>query len=201
VLEEACRQTRAWQQLGPGAADLQVNVNLHVVQIVPQKLAAQVCRVLAATGLAATSLNVEISEGVLLQGTATAFATLGELRALGLGVCLDDFGTGYSSLANLPSFPVTTLKIDRSFVGDLHQSGPLAIVEAMTSLAHNLGIAVVAEGLETEEQLAALRRMGCEQAQGFLLSRPLPGADAFSLLAGAVPWQERCFSSLAAKLQ
>jgi predicted signal transduction protein with EAL and GGDEF domain len=167
VLREACRQLRAWQRDLPGAAGLKMYVNLHALQFVQRLLAAQIEEVLAETGLCPASLGLEIVESALLRETAAAHETLRELRDLGLTLCIDDFGTGYSSLSYLHRFPVTTLKIDRSFVSTIRGNARAPIVESVTSLAHSLRLDVVAEGVETEFQLATVRQLGCDYAQAF----------------------------------
>jgi diguanylate cyclase (GGDEF)-like protein/PAS domain S-box-containing protein len=189
VLREACRQLRAWQRELPGAAGLKMYVNLHALQLMQRLLAAQIVEVLGDAGLDASSLGLEIVEGALLNETTAVHETLRELRDLGLTLCIDDFGTGYSSLSYLHRFPVTTLKIDRSFVSTLRGDAKAPIVESVTSLAHSLRLDVVAEGVETELQLATVRQLGCDFAQGFLFSPPVDGAAATALLlAQPAPW-------------
>jgi EAL domain-containing protein (putative c-di-GMP-specific phosphodiesterase class I) len=200
VLCEACRQLRDWQRDLPGAARLKMYINLHALQFVQRLLAAQIAEVLAENGLDAASLGLEIVEGALLRETVAARETLCELRDLGLTLCIDDFGTGYSSLSYLHRFPVTTLKIDRSFVSTIRCDTKAPIVESVTSLAHSLRLDVVAEGVETEFQLATVRQLGCDYAQGFLFSPPVEGAAAALLLTvQPAPWShyfaEACSSS------
>jgi diguanylate cyclase (GGDEF)-like protein/PAS domain S-box-containing protein len=189
VLGEACRQLRTWQQTFTAAADLKVYINLHALQFAQRALAAEIARVLTETGLEPASLGLEIVESALLGETEAAHETLRELRALGLNLCIDDFGTGYSSLSYLHRFPVTTLKIDRSFVSTIRGGSEAAIVGSVTSLAHSLGFDVVAEGVETELQLETVRRLGCDFAQGFLFSRPVDRLATAALLAARPsPW-------------
>jgi EAL domain-containing protein (putative c-di-GMP-specific phosphodiesterase class I) len=139
---------------------------------------------LAQTGLPADRLALEITEGTVMDNPEAAAATLRELAAMGIGISIDDFGTGYSSLGYLNRFPVRDLKIDRSFVRELDTGGDgAAIVTAIIGLAHSLGVKVVAEGVETAEQLAFLIAQGCDAAQGFYLSRPIPIAPFGALLA------------------
>jgi len=143
--------------------------------------------VLAETGLPPNRLELEITEGLLLQDTAATLATIGRLRALGVGVALDDFGSGYSSLSYLRRFPFSKLKIDRSFVAEMTaDAGTAAIVQAVMALGRSLAMRVVAEGVETEEQLALLRAMNCDEVQGYLLGRPGP-AEAFERLVALTP--------------
>jgi EAL domain-containing protein (putative c-di-GMP-specific phosphodiesterase class I) len=134
-------------------------------------------------------LHVEITESVILEHAGPAQDMLARLRELGVVLCMDDFGTGYSSLGYLHRFPIDELKIDRSFVARMELDPRNAqLVQAIVALARNLGVKVVAEGVETREQLAALRALGCDFAQGFLFSRALPEADADALLARAPRW-------------
>jgi diguanylate cyclase (GGDEF)-like protein len=173
VLRTACRQAAAWrQQFGRG---LPVSVNLAARQLTRPGLAAQVLVALGEAGADPADLVLEITEHGVLEDFAAAFRHLQEVRALGVRVAVDDFGTGWSSLSYLQRLPVDQLKIDRSFVATLGVEGPsMAIVGSLVSLAHGLGLTVVAEGVETDEQLAELRRLGCDSAQGFLLARPAP---------------------------
>ena len=143
---------------------------------------------LAASGLAAGRLELEITESVLLERSEANVATLHRLRALGVRIALDDFGTGYSSLGYLRSFPFDKIKIDRSFVRELGDSSDcLAIVRAVAGLGASLGICTTAEGVETEAQLDRIRAEGCTEAQGFLMSRPVPAGEVMRFLAAAPP--------------
>jgi len=171
VLRTACRQAAAWRrQFGRG---LPVSVNVASRQLTRPGLATQVLVALGEAGAEPGDLVLEITEHGVLEDFAAAFRHLQEVRALGVRVAVDDFGTGWSSLSYLQRLPVDELKIDRSFVATLGVEGPsMAIVGALVSLAHGLGLNVVAEGVETEEQLAELRRLGCDSVQGYLLARP-----------------------------
>ncbi|HEU5449001.1 MAG TPA: EAL domain-containing protein [Acidimicrobiia bacterium] len=173
VLRTACRQAAAWRrELGRG---LPVSVNIAARQLTRPGLATQVLVALGEAGANPDDLVLEITEHGVLEDFAAAFRHLQEVRALGVRVAVDDFGTGWSSLSYLQRLPVDELKIDRSFVATLGVEGPsMAIVGALVSLAHGLGLTVVAEGVETDEQLAELRRLGCDSVQGFLLARPAP---------------------------
>ncbi|MBW3572793.1 MAG: EAL domain-containing protein [Gemmatimonadetes bacterium] len=185
VLREACRQMREWNRRY-GAA-LSVNVNLSPRQFGDPGLVADVADALRETELPAAFLKLEITENLLMADAAGAGATLEELKALGVDLCIDDFGTGYSSLSYLHRFPIDTLKVDRSFIARLggdEQSEQ--IVRTILVLARTLGLRAVAEGVETAEQAASLRAMGCEYAQGFRFSHPVAG-DA----AGALIWRQR----------
>ena len=137
---------------------------------------------LAETGLDAGSLDLEITESVLMDQSETGIRTLRRLRALGVRLVLDDFGTGYSSLSYLKHLPLDTIKIDRSFVAGIEEQADRSIVEAVVALAHGLGIGVVAEGIETERQAERLLELGCDLGQGYLFSRPVTAAKTARLL-------------------
>jgi len=173
VLREACRQLRAWRDAGyevPRCA-----VNLSARQFGSESLFDDVLASIATAGLEADLLEVEITESVLMADPDRANRILQRLHALGVHISIDDFGTGYSSLAYLKRFPAQTLKIDRSFVRGLpHDRDDATITQAVIALSHSLGLQVVAEGVETNEQLDFLRRLGCDQVQGYLLDRPMP---------------------------
>lgn len=184
VLREACRQLQEWHQRYPDARPLSVSVNLSGRHFAQPDLAEHLRRTLRATGLQGDCLGLEITESVLLDTTEASHEALHELRRDGTRLYLDDFGTGYSSLSYLHRFPIDALKIDRSFVTSLRPGGQgQEIVRTILSLAQNLDIHVVAEGVETAEQLAALKALRCEYAQGYAFSPPLPGAQAEALLA------------------
>ena len=169
VLRQACRDAAAW----PGK--LTVSVNLSAVQFRNTSLALTVASALGASGLDAKRLDLEITETVLLQQDRGVLTILHQIRDLGARISMDDFGTGYSSLSYLRSFPFDKIKIDRSFIQELGKKGDsTAIVRAVTRLAGNLGMATIAEGVETSEQLEILRAEGCTQVQGYLFSRPKP---------------------------
>jgi diguanylate cyclase (GGDEF)-like protein len=173
VLSMACHQAAAWRrEFGRG---LPVSVNIAARQLTRPGLATQVLVALGEAGAEPDDLVLEITEHGVLEDFAAAFRHLQEIRALGVRVAVDDFGTGWSSLSYLQRLPVDELKIDRSFVATLGVEGPsMAIVGSLVSLAHGLGLTVVAEGVETEEQLTELRRLGCDRVQGYLLARPAP---------------------------
>jgi EAL domain-containing protein (putative c-di-GMP-specific phosphodiesterase class I) len=182
VLDAACRQMRAWRDAG-----LQVPrcaVNLSARQLVTDTLVDDVARALADHRLGAEALEVEITESVLMADPERANRTLQALHGMGVHVSIDDFGTGYSSLAYLKRFPAQTVKIDRSFVSGLPQDrDDAAITQAVIAMAHSLGLEVVAEGVETKAQLDFLLRLGCDQAQGYLISRPVPADQLQRMLA------------------
>ncbi|MCK1652601.1 EAL domain-containing protein [Bradyrhizobium sp. 149] len=179
VLRSACTDAATWPD------DVDVAVNLSPVQFKNPTLIASVTEALAASGLDARRLELEITESVLLQNTEATLTTLHELRAMGVRISLDDFGTGYSSLSYLRSFPFDKIKIDRSFVSELAtREDSMAIIRAVTGLGRSLGIVTTAEGVENDAQLELLRREGCTQAQGYLFSKPRPASDVAIMLDG-----------------
>ena len=184
VLGEACRQMRQWQLLSPADGQLPINVNLSGKQFMQPDLLDQIQAVLRETGLDPRSLKLEITESVVMDNIETATDTLEQLRALGVELGIDDFGTGYSSLSYLQRFPVGTLKIDRSFISRITESdGTAEIIRTIMKLAQTLGMDVVAEGVETEQQRAQLRALECESGQGYYFSMPMDrdAAEAFFL--------------------
>jgi diguanylate cyclase (GGDEF)-like protein len=177
VLRTACAQAAKWSE------PVGVSVNLSAVQFKSPNLVQVVLNALAASALPPSRLDLEITESVLLQDEANTLATLHRLRNLGVRVSMDDFGTGYSSLAYLRSFPFDKIKIDRSFVRDMpERADSRAIIRAVTSLAVSLKIGTVIEGIETEEQLAMAKAEGCDEAQGFLFSKPMPEREVAEFL-------------------
>jgi diguanylate cyclase (GGDEF)-like protein len=187
VLEQAAEQAVIWRGRGGTSGEpLTVAVNLSARQLSRGDLPEEVGAVLAAAGLEPERLLIEITESMLMENTQATLATLRALRELGVRLVLDDFGTGYSSLSYLERFPIDALKIDRSFVAGLDSGGSAAIVTAIVSMAHSLGMTVTAEGVETEDQLEQLRRLGCEYAQGFFFGRPAP-PESHDRLLGATP--------------
>jgi len=189
VLRRACHEVRTWQQKYPDGDRLTVSVNLSAKQFHHSDLVDTIRGAITDSGLPGESLGIEITEGVLIDNTSTAGAMLGEMRKLGARIYLDDFGTGYSSLSYLQRFPIDAVKIDRSFVSRL---GPKAegheIVQAIVTLAHNLGMRVIAEGIESSDQLALLRRLKCGYGQGWLFSKPIPHEEASELLLQETRW-------------
>jgi EAL domain-containing protein (putative c-di-GMP-specific phosphodiesterase class I) len=172
MLEEACREAASWSGNGKAPA---VSVNLSARQLSRIDLVESVDAALRESGLDPDRLWLEITESVLMEDADATVVALERLRALGVHLSVDDFGTGYSSLAYLRRFPVDALKVDRSFVAGLGRDPEdSAIVEAVVSMAHSLRLSVVAEGVETDEQLARLRDLGCELAQGFYFAAPVP---------------------------
>jgi diguanylate cyclase (GGDEF)-like protein len=189
VLREACRQLEKWQDASSRDDPLRMSVNVSARQFAQPGFVAEVGRVVAESRIAPGSLKLEITESILMQDPDTAAAMLAELRAQQVEVCIDDFGTGYSSLSYLLRFPASTLKIDQSFVADLATGGPpVEMVRTIVALGRNLGMDVVAEGVETVEQLEVLRQVGCDSVQGFLLSRPVDAEAAGRLLLTPPGW-------------
>jgi diguanylate cyclase (GGDEF)-like protein/PAS domain S-box-containing protein len=181
VMRAACQQNQAWQQAGLGK--LCVAVNLSARQFGAANLIAEIRAVLAETGLPPGCLEIELTESLFMSDVTLAVELLHAMKALGINLSIDDFGTGYSSLSYLSRFPIDVLKIDRSFVAEItRDSNDAAIVASIIALAHNLKLAVIAEGVETEEQLDYLRRHGCDEMQGYYFSRPLPAAEFEALL-------------------
>jgi EAL domain-containing protein (putative c-di-GMP-specific phosphodiesterase class I) len=181
VLREACRQNRAWQ-----LADLprmRMAVNLSAYQFRKKDLPEFVASVLKETGMDASCLEIEVTESVVMHNPAEAALILERLHAQGIHISVDDFGTGYSSLSYLKQFRLDTLKIDRSFVRDISSDADdVAIVKSVIALAHGLRLQVIAEGVETNEQVDYLRQLGCDQYQGYLCSKPLPAAEFEAML-------------------
>ncbi|CAA9324362.1 MAG: diguanylate cyclase/phosphodiesterase (GGDEF & EAL domains) with PAS/PAC sensor(s) [uncultured Chloroflexia bacterium] len=184
VLREACGQLARWRAEFP-RTELNMNVNLSSQQFMHEGLVQEVEGALLQHGLSPRNLNLEITESLLMHPIASVDVVVEQLLALGVGLCLDDFGTGYSSLGYLRRFPARVLKIDRGFVQDIDVDEKGAhLVEAVVMMAHKLDMRAVAEGVETEVQLARLRELGCEYGQGYLFAKPLTTEQAGLLLAG-----------------
>ena len=184
VLEQACCQLRAWQEQFALPRPLSVHVNLSVKQLTCGDIAEQINHILSQTYLDPSCLNLEITESMLMDYSDSAILTLRQLKALGISLSLDDFGTGYSCLSYLHQFPLDILKIDGSFVNRIQQdSDSTKIVQTIVWLAQHLGLATVAEGIETSEQLSYLRDIGCQYGQGYLFSKPLTRESAEQLIA------------------
>ena len=182
VIHSACRQIRAWQDAGLAPVTIAVNVSAH--QVAAGNVPAVVRAALEESALEAHWLSVEITESVLMKEAELAEQQITQLRAMGIVVALDDFGTGYSSLAYLSRFALDKIKIDQSLVRHVtDDTKSAAIASATIALAHGLGLTVVAEGVETQEQLDFLRAAQCDQIQGYLFSRPVPAARIRELLA------------------
>ena len=184
VLREACRQMRQWQERFPAMHDLTISVNLSGKQFAQARLVEDVDQALKESGLAPGRLRLEITESTVMENAPSAMAMIDQLRGLNVKIDIDDFGTGYSSLSYLQRFEVDNLKIDRSFVSAMASDGGenAEIVRTIVTLAHNLGMDAVAEGVETPEQLRMLREIGCGSVQGYLFAEPVTQDEAGRLL-------------------
>jgi diguanylate cyclase (GGDEF)-like protein/PAS domain S-box-containing protein len=197
VLEQACRQAARWYPMRPDAAPFRVSVNLSAVQIAKRGFADTVEAVLRNTGLDASCLSLEITESVLLADSEALTQTLRALKASGVRLVIDDFGTGYSALGYLSRLPLDALKIDRSFVIGLGiHSRDTAITQAIIGMSRALSLEVVAEGVETPLQIAELRRLGCNLAQGFHFSRPVAPEEITKMLQSAPTWGQSTTSAV-----
>jgi EAL domain-containing protein (putative c-di-GMP-specific phosphodiesterase class I) len=184
VLEEACRVGTRLLGTNGSHPHIRMNVNLSERQLrMGEALVREVAETLATTGLPPELLTLEVTETVLVRERDPAFATLDGLKQLGVGLAIDDFGTGYSSLSYLRYLPVSMLKIDKSFVADLQDGVDEKIVRWMVSLGSALDMSVCAEGVETRQQKAALLELGCDSAQGYLFSRPVPEGELVEAIA------------------
>ncbi|MDY0002382.1 MAG: EAL domain-containing protein [Polyangia bacterium] len=189
VLLNAARQLKRWQTELPSHRDLTVNVNLSARQLNDRQLVGSVSKILEETQIPAHSLRLEITESVLMEDRTSAMKLLRELKSLKVQLSIDDFGTGYSSFSHLELFPISSLKIDRSFIHRMGLAGEHPdVVDTIITLGRNLGLHVVAEGVETDGQLAQLRQLRCEFAQGFLFSPPLGSQQAEELLVRNPRW-------------
>jgi EAL domain-containing protein (putative c-di-GMP-specific phosphodiesterase class I) len=193
VLDRACAQAAAWQKAG--LPRIPIAVNVSGVQFQRQDLAEVVRRKLAQHGVDSSMLHIEITETAIVAAHDRAIALLGQLRDLGVRLALDDFGTGYSSLSYLKSFPIDTVKIDRSFVAEMLTDHTTAsIVKAIVSMTRILGLSVIAEGVEDEAQFGFLEQIGCDAVQGYFISAAIPPAKFEKLLEeceGATRWRGR----------
>lgn len=184
VLEEASRQLREWQEQFPSNPPLTMNVNLSKAQLMETHFVEDCARFLQNCGVAPKTIKLEVTESIIMGATDSVTPILFKLRELGLGLSMDDFGTGHSSLSCLSHFPIDVLKIDRAFIKTIEtERGFSAIVQAIITLAHNLNMLVVAEGIETPEQVAQLQALECDLAQGFLFAKPVPANEAAELIA------------------
>ena len=183
VLGEACRRMAKWRSLSPSANSLVISVNVSPVQLMGDRLMDDVRAALEASALDPSALTLEVTESVLVERSDALGARLEALRASGVMIAMDDFGTGYSSLASLTQLPVDTLKIDRSFVREMHGTGAgAAVVRSVVDLGTDLGLNTVAEGIESEEQLEALSKLGCDLGQGFYFARPMGDDDVAAMI-------------------
>ena len=189
VLREACRQLKQWQDEYAPEPPLTVSVNLSSRQFSQPSLINQIRQILTETGVDAHCLKLEITESAIMENTESAMDMLLQIKAMGIQLSVDDFGTGYSSLGYLYRFPMDVLKIDRSFISRVDIDGEkLELVRTIITLAWNLGMDVVAEGVETTKQLAQLKALKCEYAQGYLFSKPLPRLEAAKLIPQVQPY-------------
>lgn len=196
VLRQACRQTRQWQGKFPNNPPLTISVNFCNHHFWHPELIQEISQTLQETGLDAHSLKLEITESVMMEDAQSTNTLLSQLQALNVELYVDDFGTGYSSLSRLHYFPICMLKIDRSFVSRMGideksdaKAANILIVEAIVTLAHKLGLAVTAEGVETAEQLTQLKKLNCNYGQGYLFSQPLDAEAAEALIVASPHWQ------------
>jgi diguanylate cyclase (GGDEF)-like protein len=183
VLAEACRQLASWQKTFRGPQPLSMSVNLSVRQFAQSDMVESVAEAIRATGIPPESLKLEVTESVIVENPASASGVLTELKALGVELYMDDFGTGYSSLSYLSQLPIDAIKIDRSFVSEMDAlDRHFQLVRTVLTLARSLNLRAIAEGVTSEAQLIALRKLGCDQAQGHYFSPPVVADEAFSLL-------------------
>jgi EAL domain-containing protein (putative c-di-GMP-specific phosphodiesterase class I) len=193
VLREACSQMRDWHLLFPSEPALTIAVNFSAKQFIQPNLVEQVKQVLGETHLDPGSLKIEFTESVAMQDAERTTRILTELKALGLGTSIDDFGTGYSSLSYLIRLPLDILKLDRSFVSRMDKNKESRqIVHTIISLADNLGMDVVAEGIETVEQADELKLLGCQYAQGYFFSKPINKGSVEALLKSGMLGTDEC---------
>ncbi|HEY0788513.1 MAG TPA: EAL domain-containing protein, partial [Thermoanaerobaculia bacterium] len=186
VLRRACMDAASWQSAAGRRLDL--SVNLGARQFQRPDLAERVAGIIEETGFDAERLQLEITENCAMQNIENSVRMLRELKRLGVRIALDDFGTGYSSLNYLRRFPIDTLKLDRSFVLDVNEDeNDAAIATAMISMAHSLGLTVIAEGIEKEDQLAFLRALGCRRGQGFLFGPPMSVEEFIECIDNGLP--------------
>jgi EAL domain-containing protein (putative c-di-GMP-specific phosphodiesterase class I) len=184
VLREACRQSLKWQLAG--YRPVPIAVNISAIQFMRDDFADQVAEVLRESGLDPELLELELTESVMVKDFTESTRQLERLKALGVSIAVDDFGTGYSSLNQLHRLPIDRIKIDRSFIQALGETrGTLPIVESIIAMAHRMGMIVVAEGVETEQQERALVDHGCDLLQGYLLSKPVDAMHAAGLMASS----------------
>lgn len=183
VIEQACRQLKKWHEEIPGASHLTMNVNISTKQFLDEALIRFIQKTMAECNLAPGTLNLEITESLLMNKANAILAKLAELKESGVKVVLDDFGTGYSSLAYIHDFDIDSIKVDRSFINDMEQDGgSIEIVKTILGLCKNLNLGVVAEGVENASQLSLLNQLNCERIQGFYFSRPLAAPEATKLI-------------------
>jgi diguanylate cyclase (GGDEF)-like protein len=190
LLRKACQDAKHWSDQLGGAAPV-VSVNISPVQFARIDVAEMIAKTLADTGLPPALIEIEVTEGVLISDKSRVAATLQELSAMGVSIALDDFGTGYSSLSYLKELPLNRLKIDRSFINDLDDDPESPIVETVIQLGQNLGLNVIAEGVETQMQIDLLAAMGCDEGQGYHYSRPVPKSDLDAYITSLISDQSK----------
>lgn len=188
ILSEACRQAKEWQELF--GSSIVVSINLSALQLRNLAFLPDFSHVLGSTGVDSTRLTMEITESALMEDEAATKQNLDGLRRLGVSVAIDDFGVGYSSLSYLRRFDVQILKIDHSFVRDAGDPRTVSIIRSIVALGHSLGMTVVAEGIETEDQMRVLASAGCDLGQGFLFQKPMEVKEANKLLAAGAGFEE-----------
>ncbi|WP_414519566.1 putative bifunctional diguanylate cyclase/phosphodiesterase [Nostoc sp. PCC 9305] len=189
ALHEACRQMQVWRVCHCSKLLEKISVNLSVKQFSQPDLIEQIGQILHSTGLDAGTLMLEITENAIVENGNKVTAAILQLREMGIELSIDDFGTGYSSLGGLYNFPISVLKIDRSFISLMAiNSKNLEIIEIIVALAHKLGVDVLAEGVETKEQLLLLRKLNCQYAQGHFFSVPLNSSAAEALIMENPQW-------------
>jgi EAL domain-containing protein (putative c-di-GMP-specific phosphodiesterase class I) len=181
VLNEACKQNKRWQNAGLNR--ISIAVNMSGIQFMHDDLVSTVSTALESNELDSEYLELEITESIIMRNINDTISTLTSFKEMGIEISVDDFGTGYSSLSYLKQLPINTLKIDRSFVKDIpYDEDDVTITAAIIAMAKNLRLSVVAEGVETESQLEFLEQRGCEKAQGYFISKPLPAEEMTNLL-------------------
>jgi diguanylate cyclase (GGDEF)-like protein/PAS domain S-box-containing protein len=202
-LREACRQMSEWRAGYPSCANLMISVNLSPKQFLEPTLIQDIKNLLPELGLPPAALRLELTESTVMGDPQAAIEMLEQMKAIGISLAIDDFGTGYSSLSYLHRFPLDTLKIDRSFISSIvdakNISDSAEIARTILPMASNLHLEVVAEGIETSEQLAMLKSLHCKYGQGFFFSKPLPAAEAASLLSGQPKWKPKHLSAASGK--
>ncbi|GBC62750.1 hypothetical protein DENIS_3727 [Desulfonema ishimotonii] len=194
ILDQSCVRMKAWLDQMPEGRDIFINVNISGKQLMQPDFIPRFREVLRQSGLPGISLKVEMTESVLIENVDDMAAILNQIRELGVRIAIDDFGTGYSSLSYLHKFPIDVLKIDRTFTARLEKGQKLEkdLVPIIISIARNMSMEVVAEGIETPEQLRILRDYGCEYGQGFLFAKPMSASDAFGLISGDAQLPDFC---------
>jgi EAL domain-containing protein (putative c-di-GMP-specific phosphodiesterase class I) len=189
IIEQGCERLSVWQSVH--GKPLTLNINLSALQFRQRDILSHLATISDRSGLMPGSLQLEITESVLMQDDGQTLKNLSDLHRLGFGIAIDDFGVGYSSLSYLKRFRVDSLKLDQSFMKDLDDPRSEALVKGTIQLGHSLGVIVVAEGIETREQLELLRKAGCDQGQGYLLGRPMDEFQVMDMLSSGAflkPW-------------